>query len=494
MTESVSARFISKVENIIDPVEKPKGKEIRNMLNKDPLNEQTKLTTISNTPLQNNTENEIINDPMTNFSSNNFNNDNILRPRSSLSTVSNPVESTRKRHISDLLSPRPESSSDTSKSGPQQSMRASISYQPSCSSASECSSYTSSCYSSSRSSTSSSVGSSSTSSRITSASMQVPPVLNNNTKSLKRRKIPPPLNISPTSKHTHTQKKHRHNDKFVKPIPSSAVSSRFQSQAKVVQPRSAPADVTTFQKAQKLAKPRVVYLGKETQTPNKIQSHGPISSASLQVPLQGWYPQSNRLRNTIRYPIATSNTPISAVSPQFNYYSMYPMSPWGTLSNLGITGPQGAYPYTYSPSITAYNMSTTNNNSNVNPAAYQNTTPPPFKGKKRKFSKNNNNIQTQSNKSKLYETTTVTNQTTTLRDVSQNEHNSENTALMQQNNDIMTGEIRLMSDIFSFEFPKNSIPTKSGIKNISSNNINNLPKQLFMNICGRIWDESQLLQ
>ncbi|SMN20932.1 similar to Saccharomyces cerevisiae YDR480W DIG2 MAP kinase-responsive inhibitor of the Ste12p transcription factor [Maudiozyma saulgeensis] len=513
MTESISARFTSKVDNIVDPIPKSKGQEIKSILNNDPPDEQISSSSNTATPFQNNLNNQTKDTPSATFSGNEFNNTNISRPRSSLSTVSNPVISSRKRHLSDLLSPRPEYSSDPNTSGPQQSLRTSVSCSPSCSSASDCSSC-SSCYSSNSTSASSSTGSSSTSSRITSVSMQGPPLLQNKSKSLKRRRIPPPLNISPTSKDAPTRHKHLHtnNEKIKNPIPSSAVSSRFKPQSNVVQPRSAPADVTTFQKAQNLIKPKVVYLGKENKAPNKIQNHGVIGGPNLQVPVQGWYPPLNGLRNTGRYPIAAGNTPISAVSPQFPYYPMYPMTPWGTPTNIGMNVPQGIYPYPYPypntypnqyPSqATAFNNTNTTHNI-AKPLTYHNSTPPPkFKGKKMKISKVNNNIQSQSHKFKVNEVTV--NQTTSLRNTFQNEQTSESATPMQknnvksdsgkENNDIMSGEIRLMSDVFSFEFPKNSIPTKKGIKNQTSSNVNNFSKQLFMNICGRIWDESQLLQ
>ena len=504
MIDPNSARFVSKVENLIDPVDKSNSKrsESNNSINNS---ENNVIPNITSNPAQI-TKTNILPAPRTQYPEV-TENINISRPSSSQSARSVPTAQSKKRRISDLLAPRPRSSSATS-SGSQSSVKHTASGQPNCNHDSDCSSC-SSCGSYAINSNNSSY----TASRVASMSihgavLQALPV---KTKSLKRRKIPPPLNISPTMKYPNISGNNpygvRNNSK--QQIPSSAVTSRFGSQSHLntvktrSEPKSAPADVTTFQNAHREVKPRVVYLGKEnTFTETKLQQMPRrMNSESIQHPLP-YVAQSNGIRVPTRFGFNNANTPTNTMTPQLPFYPLYPITPWGTPTNMGINPqmkplpqpPSFAYPYTYPQPYQNYQLDTYRasnlSNKNTNDQRYS-----PAQLSKRQVSKNNlntnpinNNIRTQSSRD-----TPRINVTNPSPNGNRSASNNNIPMGSQSNNEIMSGEVRLMDNVFSFEFSSNNIPTKDGKTVSGTTAINKISKQLFMNICGKIWDESQLL-
>lgn len=502
MIDPNSARFVSKVENLIDPVAKStnKGSESNNSIN---TSETNVIPNITSTPAQV-TKTSILPAPRTQYPEV-TDSINISRPSSSQSARSVPTVHSKKRRISDLLAPRPRSSSATS-SGSQGSIKGTTSCPSNYNHASDCSS----CTSSNASSATNSNSSSSTTSRVTSMSVHGPilQALPVKAKSLKRRKIPPPLNISPTTKYPNVANNNPYGDRnnSKSQIPSSAVTSTFASQSHLSidrtrnEPRSAPADVTTFQNSRREVKPRVVYLGKEnTFTETKPKNYRRMNSESVQQPLPYVAPV-NGIRVPTRFGFNNVNTPTNTMTPQLPFYPLYPLTPWGTPTNMGVN-PQMqapppasfAYPYTYPHPYSSYQLDT-HRASNLSSKNTGDQRYSPAQLSVRQVSKNNpnnnnnnNNIRTQSSRN-----TPLINITNPSPRDNGSVSNS-NPVRSQTNNDIMSGEVRLMDNVFSFEFPSNNIPTKDGKTVSGTTAINKISKQLFMNICGKIWDESQLL-
>ncbi|KAG0671626.1 hypothetical protein C6P45_000117 [Maudiozyma exigua] len=491
MIDPNSARFVSKVENLIDPVNKPDNRR-SDSNNSTNVSETNVIPNTTSTPAQFQ-KTSILPGSRTQYPEITENN-NISRPNSSQSVRSAPAVHSKKRRISDLLAPRPRSSSATS-SALQPHVKSSTSCPPNCIQHSDCSSC-SSC----TSSVSNSSVSSSASSRVTSMSMQgtTIPNLPVRTKSLKRKKIPPPLNISPTTKYLNVTNNNpyglRNNSK--QQIPSSAVTSRFRSHSNTSanatrsEPKSAPADVTTFQNVRRDVKPRVVYLGKEntfTATKSQSSKHPQVENVQQSLP---YMLQPNGIRVPTRFGFNNVNTPTSSMTPQLPLYPFYPITPWGTPTNMGInpnTQPPAPPSFGYAYTYPNYQHDTYKASNLGNRVTFDQRHTPALTSKRQVSKNNHNNIRTQTSNNTPRINVTNSSSNGNRPSLSRDSNND------QTNTRIMSGEVRLMDNVFSFEFPSNNIPTKDGKTVSETTAINKISKQLFMNICGKIWDESQLL-
>lgn len=491
MTASTKDR--TRLENIIDPIEKPivKSQElipneklnengngnsdkmqkigmlcVSPGLQKDNLDEE-KLTTIKlSKDIEKNQKNVILKNlqkiidnskPETVMKNNNTN---------SLITI------TKKRNISDVLSAR--------------------------------SSVSSSC--SSSSSSSASASSSTSSSKPTFAAINVPP-LKTTTKSLKRARIPPPLKLaSLTANRNNSNIQEKKIDNTANAnvnFPKSASATRFSKNVNFVQPKSAPADVTTFERAQKLSKPRVVFLGKQQQQQSNVTTP--------------WNPQ---LPFNRRQTLMTTTRQDGA--PQYPYYQM--MQP-PVLPNVGSNPNLYHYnPYFYNPYYNLQQMvyhpeqQFNYNNNNDNFHVPQSPVYPPGGVYNRREGVNNiiHSAMNQIRRSRK-ESTDDTESPDLAIDEEEEKHsfNSSgdvydsstsnphvNGIIERNSNNVVSGEIRINSNVFSFEFPTNkntraAEETDSQKKTNSETSIQaetDMDKKLFMSICRKIWDESKVIK
>ena len=419
----------------------------------------------------------------------------IARPNSAMSTVSNPAPS-KKRTLTDLLTTdRPRATSVGSNASTCSSCSSS-----SCSSCSTCSSASNSV----------------NSSRVASVShteLTVPRLSAKNKPTLKRRCVPPPLNLTPTtSKHT----KSRHsplrktnitaNGKSA--VPQSAVHANFVATPQMNQPQSAPAHVTSFRKASKMRKPRVVYLGRQNNAgrePDQVQTPVAYQQQSLpphympqattpfspygmpqffppavmgMPPMyspQMWAGPYGRRRSSAQYgnaPISGAqyaSTPMTmTMPPQYTGNTVSSIPPYGTAS-LPARQETTATSTRQSPVHSAFGSKAVKPAqappSNIIPTTDKSTQEPELRGARE------------------------TNAASAANDA------SETTAVCDNAPEaFMVGELRLMRNVFSFEFPTQGIPAADSNKTCADPlTSEEAMKKVFLNICGRIWDESRVM-
>ena len=404
----------------------------------------------------------------------------IARPHSALSTTSNPAPS-KKRTLNDLLSDRPRSSSTSSTCS-------------SCSSASTCSSC-STCSSASNSAVSSNVSSRVASLSVTQPEPSVPRLSAKNKPSLKRRRVPPPLNLSHTNKGSGSGSKTRRSPLRKTSIsangpdttlPHTAVQAQFApsrpASAQSSLPQSAPAHVTSFRGAAKQRKPRVVYLGRQQQEPVALPQQGagaspyaaPFSAYGvppfyppfppyLPMGMGGpllWPGPYTRRRSSAgpAWPGLEGATPTTAAMPRYA-----PAAPAFPAGHGVPTGP-GGYASDCGGSARAPQQPRSNIiPSTQSPAPAKNTAP-------QTQTQAPGNPQTNADAGSAGETTAV-----------------EPAGPATEPEPVMAGEVRLMRNVFSFEFPTLVIPYAGDTASEEA------MKKVFLNICGRIWDESRVL-
>ncbi|GMM56452.1 hypothetical protein DAKH74_030680 [Maudiozyma humilis] len=416
----------------------------------------------------------------------------IARPQSAQSTTSNPAPY-KKRTLNDLLSDRPRSSSTSSTCS-------------SCSSASTCSSC-STCSSASNSAVSSNV-----SSRVASLSQaqpepSVPRLSAKNKPSLKRRRVPPPLNLSHSNKggtgKTRRSPLHKTSISANAPdttLPHTAVQAQFApsrpASAQSSLPQSAPAHVTSFRGAAKQRKPRVVYLGRQHAAPAQQQEpvalpqqgagaspfaapFSPYGVPPFYPPFPPYLPMGMGVGGPLLWPGPYARRRSSAAGPAWpglegatpttaamrRYAPAAPAFPAGPGVPTGPSVP-GGYASDSAGSARAPQQPRSNIiPSTQSPAPAKNTAPqppaqPPVPGA----------AQTNADAGSAGETTAV-----------------EPAGPATDPEPVMAGELRLMRNVFSFEFPALVIPHAGDTASEEA------MKKVFLNICGRIWDESRVL-
>ncbi|EJS41380.1 dig1p [Saccharomyces arboricola H-6] len=350
--------------------------------------------------------------------------------------------------------------------------------------------------------------------------------LKNSKKSLKRGKVPAPLNLSESNTHTHAGSSKEGSV-------ASANAAYFTSQSV----KSAPAQVTQHSKFQ----PRVQYLGKassrqsiQVNNNNNNNNYGktPVPSAGVMAAMNPYMPMNRYI-----------------MSPYYNPYGI----PLPHMMNKPIMTPYGSYPYPMAPrtsvpftmqggsarpydeneySVSGYRSKRMNDSSDSPLSGTAST------GKTERSEEDSRNSSTGSSanvspihqptdlgpadvipaeeyqferdallsaNAKTRSTSTSTSTSTSAsasrrrgswHDAEPNEDDEESTDLaiedgavptptfttfqrslqQHQSPTLLQGEIRLSSHIFAFEFP------------LSSSNVD---KRMFMSICNKVWNESR---
>lgn len=256
--------------------------------------------------------------------------------------------------------------------------------------------------------------------------------------SLKRKKVPPALDLSSCSSGSTT-------------APNSNLSTamdRRHTRHGIVE--SAPPNVSRFPRStftsRPIGKPRVQYLGKTRQIPPLPQQQGYKLKTPFvpRMPLPPWqqqqyYPYSyaaataapapapmlQAYQRPYNYPIP----PRSAIPVQMPYYQEY----------------KGYTPYTTTQRKRPQQMTTATTAVND--------------------SDDLRNREIESNQNQPHQETEYSQLTV-----------DDDTTFSSASDELMQGEIRIQRDVFSFEFPGNS-PA--------------IDKKMFMSICDKVWDESR---
>ncbi|CAR28633.1 hypothetical protein ZYGR_0S02670 [Zygosaccharomyces rouxii] len=255
--------------------------------------------------------------------------------------------------------------------------------------------------------------------------------------SLKRKRIPPALDLSSCSSGSTTTP----NSNL-----STAIHRHHTHHGRV---ESAPPNVSRFPRStftgRPIGKPRVQYLGKSRQAPLLPQQQGYKLNTPFvpRIPLPQWQQQY------YPYPYAATT---AAPAPMLQAYQRpynYPVPP---RSAIPVQMPyyqeyQGYTPYTTTQRKRPQQMTTA-------------TTAVNDSEDLRNRESEANQDQNQEQQETEYNQLTV----------------EDDTTVPSTSDELMQGEIRIQRDVFSFEFPGNS-PA--------------IDKKMFMSICDKVWDESR---
>lgn len=297
-------------------------------------------------------------------------------------------------------------------------------------------------------------------------------------KSLKRKKIPPPLNLSETSRNGSTNCSSGNN---------SATSTYYAREN--LGAKSAPANVPKFPRSTTqgkfpfIGKPRVQYLGKVSnvisrQQPNQINGYKLKTPYVPYFPRGPSYPPPPSMPAYPYYPYAYPG--------QFPVYQT-PQQPYGgppfmvSASATASTNPRSAMPY--SSQAQYYQESDLNGKRPKVKRQHQQVKKPKvqetgdyvtddLRGKEKEEAEDENHKEDGENEQ---------------RHKSANDDDCESAHLaiengaafspsMNSNPNTVLGEIRILRNVFSFEFPVNS---------------SSVDKKMFMSICDKVWDESK---
>ncbi|EDO14733.1 hypothetical protein Kpol_333p3 [Vanderwaltozyma polyspora DSM 70294] len=328
--------------------------------------------------------------------------------------------------------------------------------------------------------------------------------------SLKRKRIPSPLNLSKSYDHysATTSDATPINQDYNSNSSNSNIGGHTINGNSKSTYQSAPPHIT---KHVIRKKPRVQYLGKSTGIPNARQMRSmqmyPSYNQRSRTPYGQFYPNLMMDPYMSPYHGQMSGYPLrtpfqSQFNPQFfgyprtavpytsqsQYYKDFPR-------NSGLTSPAGSKnnsPNSRGPSSSPLGSTSNINAYSSNPSRYQqsSTEIKYYDENKQNIDRNNDNDNANSSDD---------NDATGGNDEDDDDdENDENTDLaiaaddeppqvIAVNNDssqssLMQGEIRLLRHTFSFEFP---LATTTFEKKID--------KKMFMSICDKVWDESQIL-
>ncbi|CCD24183.1 Dig2p NDAI_0C05240 [Naumovozyma dairenensis CBS 421] len=319
---------------------------------------------------------------------------------------------------------------------------------------------------------------------ITSKKRNLP--LKNSNKSLKRKKIPSPLDLPGSNNSTYNTSG------------NSSTTSATHYMNDPILAQSAPAHTTQFRKLnnnnpQRITKPRVRYLGRvntvATNTAGINRQQRLMQGQLQQFPFQSQ--QQQQQQQYLAY--YQNSTPTGAISslPMNPYMSPYIASPQyippppppppqprsAIMTPMMYHNSTGTQFIPYPRSALPYSMQSPYSiNNTMTPAARNFIRPSSLKG----------NVPTQKKQEQAREQEendenpdlAIEEDADSSPTLSENPVPSSVESITPQHVSIMQGEIRILRNAFGFEFPCNS---------------DSIDKKLFLSICGKIWDESKEL-
>lgn len=295
--------------------------------------------------------------------------------------------------------------------------------------------------------------------------------LSSSSKSLKRRRIPPPLSINDSSDSAMCSN-------------SSTSSATTKSNNYSTYPKSAPANVpnfpsSTFQNRQDfVGKPRVQYLGKVPNGMSRHQHNGyklktpfvPCFARLPPPPLQQQQPQGD----------AIPPLPLTAMASQYPYYPyMYPIYQPPAYSTPAMA--RSAVPYSLQAQYYQENEPVKRkyqNSQNQNKVLTKRPKQP--KVCSEELQEKNKSVDNDERKNSESEQPTNTN-SDPGDECEPSEIAIEDgtpTGTRDVPSSPIMGEIRILRNVFSFEFPVNE---------------SSVDKKMFLSICNSVWDKSEEL-
>ncbi|QLG71787.1 hypothetical protein HG535_0C01360 [Zygotorulaspora mrakii] len=314
--------------------------------------------------------------------------------------------------------------------------------------------------------------------------------LNSSSKSLRRKKIPPPLSIQNLV-----------DESMSGNSTNSSANSRSNNFS--VYPQSAPAHVpnflrSTLQQSKFVGKPRVQYLGRVSNGVSRHQHNGyklktPFVPAFSRLPPQAMHLQQQPLSHQQQPP--ASGPQLSAHYPYFPYmYPMYQPPPYGlpVMAKSAIPySPQARY-YQDNESLKRRYKQDYNQLEKQTYDKKAKVTLEKSDGKLRengdsrsgdnkisghKSGENKSSDNHKQNSDRPVEEKNANGNHSDSADNTQIaiEDNTGAETLDQPSGPIM-GEIRILANVFSFEFPVNGA---------------SIDKKMFLSICNSVWDKSE---
>lgn len=289
-------------------------------------------------------------------------------------------------------------------------------------------------------------------------------------KSLKRKKIPPPLNLSETSRPASSNNSSGNN---------SAISTCYAREN--MGAKSAPANVpkfprsTTQRKFPFIGKPRVQYLGKVSNVISRPQPNQ-ANGYKLKTPYVPYFPRGPSFPPPPSMP-AYPYYPY-AYPGQFPLYQT-PQQPYGPPPFMmsANSNPRSAMPY--SSQAQYYQEADLNGKRPNVKRQHQPVKKPKVQDPEDLREKEKDGGTEEANNEEDIEGE--------QRRINSNDEECESAHLAIENGaafspsmnsapNTVLGEIRILHNVFSFEFPVNS---------------SNVDKKMFMSICDKVWDESK---